>query len=201
MNQIGVASQQIVNTFLVLFDLTGTFVFAVSGAAAAVKHRLDAFGVLVLCFAAGNAGGITRDIMIGAFPPAAVLRGGRGQGARFSRGTRCSNAARHGDRNRGRNGSRCARDGSPHCAAHRALRSRCAAWRCIHGRWTEVRNAIARGGACRSGALHYTSPLGAPLRLALARCSTDKVTLSGLDINQHRAVRSKRYILVRVLAY
>jgi uncharacterized membrane protein YeiH len=72
MNQIGVASQQIVNTFLVLFDLTGTFVFAVSGAAAAVKHRLDAFGVLVLCFAAGNAGGITRDIMIGAFPPAAI---------------------------------------------------------------------------------------------------------------------------------
>lgn len=72
MNQIGVDSHQIVSTFLVVFDLTGTFVFALSGAAAAVKHRLDAFGVLVLCFAAGNAGGITRDIMIGALPPAAI---------------------------------------------------------------------------------------------------------------------------------
>jgi uncharacterized membrane protein YeiH len=72
MNQIGVDSHQIVNTLLVVFDLSGTFVFAVSGAAAAVKHRLDVFGVLVLCFAAGNAGGITRDIMIGALPPAAI---------------------------------------------------------------------------------------------------------------------------------
>jgi len=33
---------------------------------------LDAFGVLVLCFVTGNAGGITRDIMIGALPPAAI---------------------------------------------------------------------------------------------------------------------------------
>jgi uncharacterized membrane protein YeiH len=30
------------------------------------------FGVLVLSFAAGNAGGITRDLMIGALPPAAM---------------------------------------------------------------------------------------------------------------------------------
>lgn len=72
MDQIGVGSYNVINTFLVVFDLTGTFVFAVSGAAAAVKHRLDAFGVLVLCFAAGNAGGITRDIMIGALPPVAI---------------------------------------------------------------------------------------------------------------------------------
>jgi uncharacterized membrane protein YeiH len=72
MNQIGVGSYQVITTFLVVFDLTGTFVFALSGAMAAVKHRLDAFGVLVLCFATGNAGGITRDIMIGALPPAAI---------------------------------------------------------------------------------------------------------------------------------
>jgi uncharacterized membrane protein YeiH len=72
MNQIGVDSQGVVNTFLMAFDLTGTFVFALSGAMAAVKHRLDAFGVLVLCFVTGNAGGITRDIMIGALPPAAI---------------------------------------------------------------------------------------------------------------------------------
>jgi len=57
---------------LVVFDLAGTFVFALSGAAAAVKHRLDAFGILVLCFAAGNSGGIARDVMIGAVPPVAI---------------------------------------------------------------------------------------------------------------------------------
>jgi uncharacterized membrane protein YeiH len=57
---------------LPLLDLGGTFVFAISGAATAVKHRLDFFGVMVLAFAAGNAGGITRDLLIGAVPPAAV---------------------------------------------------------------------------------------------------------------------------------
>lgn len=57
---------------LVAFDLCGTFVFALSGAAAAVKYRLDLFGVLVLAFAAGNSGGIARDVLIGAVPPAAI---------------------------------------------------------------------------------------------------------------------------------
>jgi uncharacterized membrane protein YeiH len=61
-----------VNTLLVAFDLSGTFVFALSGAAAGVKHRLDLFGVLVLSFAAGNSGGIARDVMIGAVPPASI---------------------------------------------------------------------------------------------------------------------------------
>jgi len=47
-------------------------VFAISGAVAAVKYRLDIFGVMVLAFAAGNVGGITRDLLIGAVPPAAI---------------------------------------------------------------------------------------------------------------------------------
>ncbi|HSV16063.1 MAG TPA: trimeric intracellular cation channel family protein [Tepidisphaeraceae bacterium] len=62
----------LLNTLLVVFDLGGTFVFALSGATAGVKHRLDLFGVLVLSFAAGNSGGIARDVMIGAIPPAAI---------------------------------------------------------------------------------------------------------------------------------
>ena len=62
----------LVNTLLMAFDLGGTFVFALSGATAGVKHRLDLFGVLVLSFAAGNSGGIARDVMIGAAPPAAI---------------------------------------------------------------------------------------------------------------------------------
>jgi uncharacterized membrane protein YeiH len=62
----------LVNTLLLAFDLGGTFVFALSGATAAVKHRLDLFGVLVLSFAAGNSGGIARDVLIGALPAAAI---------------------------------------------------------------------------------------------------------------------------------
>jgi uncharacterized membrane protein YeiH len=63
----------LINTLMVAFDLSGTFVFALSGATAGVKHRLDLFGVLVLSFAAGNSGGIARDVMIGAVPPAAIV--------------------------------------------------------------------------------------------------------------------------------
>ena len=38
----------------------------------AIKHRLDLFGVLVLSFAAGNAGGIIRNVLLGATPPPAI---------------------------------------------------------------------------------------------------------------------------------
>jgi uncharacterized membrane protein YeiH len=68
-----VSEQIVVTTLLRAFDLGGTFVFALSGATAGVKHRLDLFGVLVLSFAAGNSGGIARDVMIGAVPPAAIV--------------------------------------------------------------------------------------------------------------------------------
>lgn len=55
-----------------VLDLGGTFVFAISGGVTAVRRRMDIFGVMVLAFAAGNAGGITRDLLIGAVPPAAI---------------------------------------------------------------------------------------------------------------------------------
>ncbi len=57
---------------LLVLDLAGTFVFALSGATAGVKRRLDLFGVLVLAFVAGNFGGIARDILIGSVPPAGI---------------------------------------------------------------------------------------------------------------------------------
>ncbi len=66
------ATKAMLKIVLVVLDLGGTFVFAISGALLAVKHRLDVFGVVVLSFAAGNAGGITRDLLIGVVPPAAV---------------------------------------------------------------------------------------------------------------------------------
>ena len=59
-------------TLLLSFDLAGTFVFALSGALAGVKRKLDLFGVLVLSFAAANSGGIARDILIGTGPPGAI---------------------------------------------------------------------------------------------------------------------------------
>jgi uncharacterized membrane protein YeiH len=57
-----------VSTIVLVLDLCGTFVFALSGAMAGIKHRFDIFGVLVLSFAAANVGGIIRDVLIGAVP-------------------------------------------------------------------------------------------------------------------------------------
>jgi len=62
----------LVATFLLVLDLCGTFVFALSGAMSGVKHQLDLFGVLVLSFAAATAGGIIRDVLLGAEPPPAI---------------------------------------------------------------------------------------------------------------------------------
>jgi uncharacterized membrane protein YeiH len=62
----------LVSEFLKVLDLVGTFVFALSGAVSGVKHRIDLFGVLVLSFVAATAGGIVRDVLIGAIPPAAI---------------------------------------------------------------------------------------------------------------------------------
>lgn len=53
-------------------DLAGTFVFALEGARAAADAGLDYLGVLVLAFATALAGGIVRDLLIGAVPPQAI---------------------------------------------------------------------------------------------------------------------------------
>jgi len=60
------------STLVLVLDLCGTFVFALSGAAAGIKLKLDVFGVLVLSFAAANSGGIIRDLLIGAVPPPGI---------------------------------------------------------------------------------------------------------------------------------
>lgn len=59
-------------TLVLILDLAGTFVFALAGATAGARRQLDVFGVLVLAFAAACAGGIVRDVLIGAIPPAAI---------------------------------------------------------------------------------------------------------------------------------
>ncbi len=57
---------------VLVLDLVGTFVFALSGGIAAVRHRLDLFGILVLSFIAANCGGIVRDVLLGVVPPAGI---------------------------------------------------------------------------------------------------------------------------------
>jgi uncharacterized membrane protein YeiH len=61
-----------IQMLVLALDLLGTFAFAISGGVAGVKRRHDFFGIMVLAFAAGNAGGITRDLLIGAVPPDAI---------------------------------------------------------------------------------------------------------------------------------
>src|ERR1041384_4605462 len=70
--RMNVDNQILVSEFLRVLDLVGTFVFALSGAVSGVKHRIDLFGELVLSFVAATAGGITRDVLIGAVPPASI---------------------------------------------------------------------------------------------------------------------------------
>src|SRR6185312_7963402 len=56
-------------TLILGLNLVGTFVFGLSGGLAAVRARLDLFGVVVLAGVVALAGGITRDLLIGT-PPA-----------------------------------------------------------------------------------------------------------------------------------
>ena len=60
------------STLVLVLDLCGTFIFALSGAMSGIKHKLDLFGVLVLAFAAANFGGIIRDLLIGSTPPPGI---------------------------------------------------------------------------------------------------------------------------------
>ena len=53
-------------------DIGGIFVAALGGGLLAVRHKLDIFGVMVLAVVTGLAGGMARDVLIGAVPVAAV---------------------------------------------------------------------------------------------------------------------------------
>jgi uncharacterized membrane protein YeiH len=58
-------------TLLLVLDLVGTFVFALDGALTALRvARLDIVGVVTLGMVTALGGGIVRDLLIGAVPPA-----------------------------------------------------------------------------------------------------------------------------------
>ncbi len=61
--------------FILLFDLFGTMVFALTGAVKGVRIRLDFLGVLVFAITVGCGGGMVRDMLLGATPVAAFQNG------------------------------------------------------------------------------------------------------------------------------
>lgn len=55
---------------LLILEIIGTVAFSVSGAFVAIKAKLDLFGVVFIGCITAVGGGILRDILIGAVPPA-----------------------------------------------------------------------------------------------------------------------------------
>lgn len=56
------------DTTLFALDLAGTFVFALSGALAAARRRMDLVGMFALALVTATGGGTLRSFMIGDFP-------------------------------------------------------------------------------------------------------------------------------------
>jgi uncharacterized membrane protein YeiH len=59
------------DSVLAIFELVGIFVFAVSGALMAIRKEFDAIGIMLLAEITAIGGGVLRDVLIGATPPAA----------------------------------------------------------------------------------------------------------------------------------
>lgn len=53
---------------LFIADILGTVAFAISGALAAYKRKLDVFGIFIIAFVTAVGGGTLRDVMIGNVP-------------------------------------------------------------------------------------------------------------------------------------
>ncbi len=51
-----------------MLDLTGTFVFAISGALSGIDKKYDVFGVMFVAFITAVGGGTTRDVLLGITP-------------------------------------------------------------------------------------------------------------------------------------
>ena len=61
-----------VSTLTLVLDLCGVFVFALSGALAAVLRRLDVVGVVVVATVSAIGGGLLRDVLLPDVPPPAL---------------------------------------------------------------------------------------------------------------------------------
>lgn len=58
------------STLLLVLDLVGIAVFALSGGLVGVEKKLDLFGVLAVAATSALGGGIIRDVLLGITPPA-----------------------------------------------------------------------------------------------------------------------------------
>lgn len=52
-----------------IFDMFGTFAFAISGAIAGVRKKMDLYGISVLALVTAVGGGTLRDVLLGRIPP------------------------------------------------------------------------------------------------------------------------------------
>ena len=57
--------------FILITDIIGTVAFAVSGAMAGIRKKMDIFGVNILALLTATGGGIIRDLVTGSTPPTA----------------------------------------------------------------------------------------------------------------------------------
>ncbi len=57
-----------IDGFINILDYLGTISFAVTGAAKAISHKADIFGIIVLATVVGVGGGVTRDVIFGRLP-------------------------------------------------------------------------------------------------------------------------------------
>ena len=57
--------------FILITDIIGTVAFAVSGAMAGIRKKMDIFGVNILALLTATGGGIIRDLVTGSTPPMA----------------------------------------------------------------------------------------------------------------------------------
>jgi len=58
-----------IDLIVYIFDLVGTATFAVTGALAAIRKRMDVFGVFVLAVITALGGGTIRDLLLDNMPP------------------------------------------------------------------------------------------------------------------------------------
>jgi uncharacterized membrane protein YeiH len=61
-----------IQVIVLILDLFGTMVFAVTGAFKAIEHKSDIVGIIILATITGVAGGTIRDIILGHFPPHSI---------------------------------------------------------------------------------------------------------------------------------
>jgi uncharacterized membrane protein YeiH len=57
---------------LYVLELFGTGAFAFTGSLAAIRHKYDLIGIIILAILTGNAGGTLRDMIVGISPPSTL---------------------------------------------------------------------------------------------------------------------------------